>query len=125
MAENPGPYTEHSLIGSSTPSGCVASAVEDLNRRGFTEHFAADGDHLRGQASGRMFAPDELVIREHHRFEGVSDPDDMAIVYAIESGSGIRGTLVDAFGVYASPVIAAVVDRIPIRPQRPEPSAQS
>jgi hypothetical protein len=48
----------------------------------------------------------------------MSDPDDMAIVYAIESGSGVRGTLVDAFGVYASPAVADVLARIPVRPSR-------
>ena len=53
------------------------------------------------------------MIREFHRVEGVSDPDDMAIVYAIESKSGVRGTFADAFGVYADP--AAVFGAIPMR----------
>ena len=53
------------------------------------------------------------MIREFHRFEGISDPDDMAIVYAIESKSGVRGTFADAFGVYADPATAAVLRRDP------------
>ncbi len=106
-------YTEHSLIGSPSPSGSVATALADLARRGFEEHFAVEADRLRGLGSGRLFEPEELVIREHHRFEGTSDPDDMAIVYALESRSGVRGTLVDAYGVYSSPAISAVVSRIP------------
>jgi hypothetical protein len=108
-------YTEHSLIGSSTPSGSLATAVEDLARRGYTEEFIVDGGRLRARETGRTFEPEELVIREHHRFEGTSDPDDMSIVYAIESPSGDRGTLVDAFGVYADPAVSAVVRRIPTR----------
>jgi hypothetical protein len=118
MSRDPGAYIEHSLIGSARSRGCLTAAVEDLKRRGFTEDFAPAGDRLRGATSGRMFAPDDLVIREHHRFEGMSDPDDMSVVYAIESGSGVRGTLVDAFGVYASPAVAAILARIPIRPKR-------
>ncbi|HYB42610.1 MAG TPA: hypothetical protein VEL75_12605 [Candidatus Methylomirabilis sp.] len=55
------------------------------------------------------------MIREFHRFEGISDPDDMAIVYAVESRSGVKGTLADAFGVYADPAIGRVVEAIPIR----------
>jgi len=54
------------------------------------------------------------VIREFHRFEGISDPDDMAIVYALESTSGVRGTFADAFGVYADPATAAVLGAIPM-----------
>jgi hypothetical protein len=58
-------------------------------------------------ATGETLWPRDLVIREVHRFEGVSDPDDMEVLYAIESASGVRGTLADAFGVYADPTTAA------------------
>ncbi|HET8578497.1 MAG TPA: hypothetical protein VFO18_15485, partial [Methylomirabilota bacterium] len=53
--------------------------------------------------------------REYYRFEGVSDPDDMAIVYAIEGKGGIRGILADAFGVYSDPATSAVLENVPIR----------
>ena len=46
-----------------------------------------------------------VSIAEWHRFEGVSDPDDMAILYAIETRNGLRGTIADAFGVYADPSV--------------------
>jgi hypothetical protein len=36
-------------------------------------------------------------------FAGVSDPDDMSVVYAIETRDGVRGTLTGAFGVYSDP----------------------
>jgi hypothetical protein len=38
----------------------------------------------------------------------------MAIVYALESKSGVRGTFADAFGVYADPATAAVLGAIPM-----------
>jgi hypothetical protein len=72
-------------------------AMERLVRRGFTEHFGVQGDQLRGFESGTTFGSRDVIIREYDRFEGVSDPDDMAILYALESSSGVRGTLVDAF----------------------------
>jgi hypothetical protein len=59
--------------------------------------------------------PKDLVIREYYRFEGISDPDDMAILYAIESTSGVRGTLADAFGVYSDPATSEVMQDVPIR----------
>ena len=59
--------------------------------------------------------PKDLVIREYYRFEGVSDPDDMAILYSIESTSGVRGTLADAFGVYSDPATSMVMQDVPIR----------
>jgi hypothetical protein len=39
----------------------------------------------------------------------------MAIVYAIESTDGTRGSLVDAFGTYASPTVSAFLHGVPIR----------
>lgn len=90
-------------------------ALDDLARRGFTEHFAVFGDRLRAVGGGQTFTADELMIREYYRFEGVSDPDDMSIVYAIETRDGTRGTLVDAFGVYSNPAVSAFLDDVPIR----------
>lgn len=39
----------------------------------------------------------------------------MAIVYALESKGGIRGTVVDAYGVYSDPAVSAVLADIPIQ----------
>jgi hypothetical protein len=63
----------------------VSATIEDLRRRGFTDHFMVRGRQLLAIDAGRPFLPRDVVIREYHRFEGVSDPDDMAIVYALES----------------------------------------
>jgi hypothetical protein len=93
----------------------VAEALEDLNRRGFTANFEFLGKSFQDIASGRTFRPDDLTIVEHHRFEGASDPDEMAVVYAIESRDGTRGVLVDAYGVYANPDLAAFLEDVKIR----------
>jgi hypothetical protein len=90
----------------------LAGTIDDLDRLGFTEHFGVVADSLRGFGSRATFRPDELEVRDYFRFEGVSDPDDMAILYAIESRSGIRGTLVDAFGVYSDPAVSAFMERV-------------
>jgi hypothetical protein len=93
----------------------LAEAIDDLTRRGFTEQFSIVDDGLRAVGTGTTFSPDDLTVREYHRFEGVSDPDDTAIVYAIETRSGVRGTLVDAFGVYSNPSAGAALTHVPIR----------
>jgi hypothetical protein len=86
-----------------------ASVMDDLTRRGFTEQFKLESNGLRGVQSGQTFAPGQIRIVEQYRFEGVSDPDDMSIVFAIETGNGVRGTLTDAFGVYADPRVGAFI----------------
>ena len=74
---------------------------------------------LRAEESGTTFPSSRVAIAEYHRFEGTSDPGDMAIVYAIEAESGVRGTLVDAFGVYADPRVGAVMKDVVLRMNSP------
>jgi hypothetical protein len=93
----------------------LASVIDDLAASGFVEHFGVSGGALRSFDSGRRFSAAELVIREYHRFEGVSDPDDMSIVYGIESQGGVRGTLVDAYGAYSDAAVSAFLESVPIR----------
>jgi hypothetical protein len=39
----------------------------------------------------------------------------MAVVYAIESHNGVRGVVVDAFGVYANPKLGEFLHKVRIR----------
>ena len=93
----------------------VTEAVQGLTQRGFTCNLELAGDVLRDVESGRTFTAPELTIIEHHRFEGASDPDDMAIVYGIATNLGSRGVLVDAYGVYADPRLSDFLKNVKIR----------
>jgi len=86
--------------------------IERMERQGFTDHFLVRNAALRSVDTGHTFAPGDVVIREFARYEGVSDPDDMSIVYAIESRDGARGTLIDAFGTYSNPEVGMFVDAV-------------
>lgn len=84
-----------------------------LTGRGFTANLGVVGGTMRVLDTQRVLRTEDLVIREVHRFEGESDPDDMAVVYALESTDGTRGVLVDAFGIYADPEVGALLSTIP------------
>lgn len=45
--------------------------------------------------------PEDFKVDKTFRFEGMSSTDDNSILYAISSKDGIKGLLVDAYGVYA------------------------
>ena len=79
----------------------MAEAVEALRRQGFTADFAVATEADRVTAAGHSYKDDEVVIIEHHRFEGASDPDDSSVLYALVGPDGVKGLLIDAYGAYA------------------------
>ncbi len=88
--------------------------IEELTERGFVDRFVVRCDRLQSLGSGRAFAAEDLTIREYQRFEGVSDPDDASIVYAIETRRGTKGLLVDGLGRYASPAVGRLLEAVEI-----------
>jgi len=92
----------------------VAEAIRDLEARGFSANFELIGKTFQAVGSGKQFLPDDLTIVEHYRFEGSSDPEEMAVVYAIEARDGTRGILVDAYGAYSNPELSTFLKGVPI-----------
>ena len=80
---------------------CLAKMIAT----GFTDDFKATDDGLKSLRTDKVYSPEEVIIVNFYRFEGASDPDDMSILYAIETNDGVKGTLVDAYGPYASPEV--------------------
>jgi hypothetical protein len=91
-------------------------AIAALERAGYTADFRAEGDTLRVSGTDCRYAARDALIHDFYRFEGVSDPDDMSVIYAIGTADGTRGTLIDAYGTYADPGVAAVVGQMEFRP---------
>jgi hypothetical protein len=87
-------------------------AIAALERRGFTCRFLPNGDRLRLSGTDRRLRPEHVRILDYYRFEGTSDPDDMSVLYALETRDGVRGILIDAYGSYADPDVAALLDRM-------------
>ena len=84
-----------------------------LKSEGFTANLGVVDGTLRVLDTGHVLRSEDVVIRAVHRFEGESDPDDMTVVYVLESKDGTRGVLVDAFGIYADPEVGALLSTIP------------
>lgn len=77
----------------------VTAAIEDLRKRGYTADFNLLFDSIH--AKDTKVHPSDFEITETYRFEGDTDPGDEAVVYAIETTSGIKGVLMYGYGVYS------------------------
>ena len=84
----------------------LSKCHKELLEKGYAYDFQATEDGLKLLETGRIYKPSEVQVVNYFRFEGISDPDDADILYAIETNDGKKGTLVDAFGAYADPNVA-------------------
>lgn len=85
---------------------------QHLMKEGFKEDFSVENNVLKAPGSGKIYTPEQTKITNFFRFEGESNPDDSAILYAIETSDGTKGTLVDAYGPYADPEKAAFIQAV-------------
>lgn len=93
----------------------VLQALNGLKTDGFTVDFNLKEDSIHSHDSSHQFKPDEFEIVRVYRFEGMSDPDENAVVYAIESREhGVKGTLVNSYGIYADPISEALAEKLNI-----------
>lgn len=80
----------------------VSEVLNILKKRGYTVDFNLNDNCLICHGNSLQIYPDEFVVDKHYRFEGISDPGDEAVVYAISSAKhNIKGTLVDGYGIYS------------------------
>ena len=90
----------------------VTDAVNGLKQRGFSLDFNLQENCLICHEG--KFNPDEFEITEVYRFEGNTDPADAAVVYGIASVNGLKGVLVNGFGVSADPMSAEMARKLSI-----------
>lgn len=90
----------------------LSEATNDLYARGYTHDFNVKPDCIECQGLQLQLSPERFTVDEFHRFEGMSSTDDNSIVFAITSDDGVKGVLVDAYGVYASNLNDAMIKKL-------------
>lgn len=80
----------------------LVEALQDLKKRGFIHDFNLEQDRIYCTQLKMYYHPKEFHVLEFYRFEGMSNPDDNSILYAVETSTGDKGVLVDAYGTYES-----------------------
>ena len=80
----------------------LLDALRDLKARGYTQYFEMEYFTIYCGLLDIRLNPGEFTVDEVYRFEDDSNPDDSSVLYVISSiDSLVKGTLVDAYGVYA------------------------
>ena len=97
--------------------GTLSETINALKKVGYTLDFNIGQACLVCNHSKTEFSPEQFAIDKIYRFEGVSNPDDQSILYAISSTKlGVKGVLVNGYGISADSETNDLVARLEINP---------
>ena len=93
----------------------LEKCLNRLEEKGFTDQFRVEKKRLQSLTDPKKkYKPEDVKAVNFYRFEGVSDPSDMSILFAIETCDGRKGTLIDAYGNYSDDDTGAFMQDVDI-----------
>jgi len=92
----------------------LTEALTDLKTRGYNNDFNLHPEWIECPPLNIKLAPEEFHVDEIYRFEGMNNPDDSAILFAVSSSQGIKGVLLDAYGAYSESLSSVMVSKLRI-----------
>ena len=102
---------EH-IVGTTGSMNTMSEIMTLASSRGYVTAFRVTPKGLFAAEPERYFSPAQTHIDNFYRFEGVSNPDDMSILYLIETSDGTKGTLVDAYGTYSDSLTSDFIKKV-------------
>ena len=100
--------------------GTLSQARNKLKlEEGYEHDFNLLDEKIELKAQKEHFNTEEFDVDKVLRFEGMSNPDDNAILYAITTHNGRKGVLVDGYGISGGQVSKAMLDKLDLKAKRP------
>lgn len=94
-----------------------AKHEKDLIRKYENEGYTHDFRHKEGKLidleTKKQFTPEDIKVIVEHRYEGMSNPSDLSILYALEMADGTKGTFLMAYGPNADVATAEFFKSVP------------
>jgi hypothetical protein len=93
----------------------LQKCLKKLETQGYVDQFKVDKKLLLSLTDEKKkYKPKDVTAANFYRFEGNTDPEDMSILYAIETTDGNKGTLIDAYGHYSDDDTGAFMQDVDI-----------
>ena len=94
----------------------LSETMNELRKEGYLEDFNLKQNCLECRDGNFKIFADEFKVDKFYRFEGESNPSDSAILYAISADTrGIKGVLVNAYGIYSDSVTDEIAVKLEMR----------
>jgi hypothetical protein len=93
----------------------LVQATNQLGKRGFDAEFKFDGKQLLSTDTKHTYTADELQIVEYHRFEGLTNPADSSVIFAIETNTDEKGTVIMSYSTDADMQLVSFIDKVKVK----------
>jgi hypothetical protein len=91
----------------------MVNVLTDLRKQGYKLDFRVTPEGMLSSNDDKtLLTPEQVRIVNFYRFEGESNPDDMAILYVLETNTGLKGTISDAYGLYSDDTIESFMKQV-------------
>ncbi|HSF54215.1 MAG TPA: hypothetical protein VLA71_10700 [Algoriphagus sp.] len=78
-----------------------SQVLDQLPAKGYGKELNISRAGAKFDEGSEILQPEQLKIVKTYRFEGESDPSDMAVIYLLHSDSGEKGFILNAYGTYS------------------------
>lgn len=87
--------------------------IREYEAKGYTSCYECKEEQLIDVKTKTAYRPEDIKVVEEFRYEGMSNPADMSILYIIETNDGSKGTILAAYGPTADPALAWFFQKVP------------
>ncbi len=102
----------------------MTEATTRLAANGYVGQFLIRNGNVECHSCNSVITADQLTVEETVRFEGISDPGDESVLFAITDHCGHKGTLIATYGPEMSPEEAEIVSHLHDRGDRRIPTTE-
>ena len=93
----------------------LSQTMNYLRDKGYSDDLNLLDDRIENRTKEKKYPIDQFDVDQYFRFEGISNPDDNSILYAITTKDGHKGLLVDGYGKSGGQVSMDMLNKLKIK----------
>jgi hypothetical protein len=90
----------------------LSQRMNELKAQGYVNDFNLSDDKITSSDKSDYYLPKDFNVDKVYRFEGMTNPSDNSILYAITTSDGQKGLLVDGYGITGGQVSKALREKL-------------
>lgn len=98
-----------------TAVSSIHEAVAQFRDQGYPLEFLRSPTHLYCPDRHLWIRPEQFIVEASYYLENASNPGEDRAIYVISSNGGLKGTLVEACGVYSDTIGPQMAKKLSVR----------